>query len=328
MGEKDKAEKALDQALEFWPEGGYPDILYLIARSYGQIGLAEKKEKTLEKMLTTPDQFWREVADHEMLVLKRTKKSAASWKGRPRRGEFICHTIPRLRTRPSSTRLSAANQAALSLSGFYRRLTQETAHLTARLELTDKALNESQAESERTKHFLSHLLDNLNTGVSCSTRRDAWSWPMKSRRACSTSRTASRDKRHSLARGFPGGSFRWRIGRSGLCGLAWPGRASPVVHPVPLPLARRKEGRSGLIALIEDVTGPGLIGAQRERTQTIQAMGEMAAEIAHQLRNPLGGIELFTSILGREVKAMNTWARWSTTFWPESSRSTTSSPTT
>jgi signal transduction histidine kinase len=31
-------------------------------------------------------------------------------------------------------------------------------------------------------------------------------------------------------------------------------------------------------------------------------MGEMASEIAHQIRNPLGGIELFASILAREVE--------------------------
>ena len=39
----------------------------------------------------------------------------------------------------------------------------------------------------------------------------------------------------------------------------------------------------------------------RERSQTLCAMGEMASEIAHQIRNPLGGIELITSILGRET---------------------------
>lgn len=58
---------------------------------------------------------------------------------------------------------------------------------------------------------------------------------------------------------------------------------------------------SGVLVLIEDITEPVRQGVQRERTQTITAMGEMAAEVAHQLRNPLGGIELFASILGREV---------------------------
>jgi signal transduction histidine kinase len=57
-----------------------------------------------------------------------------------------------------------------------------------------------------------------------------------------------------------------------------------------------------LVALIEDVTFQVHLGAQRERTHTLSAMGEMAAEVAHQIRNPLGGIELFASILGREVK--------------------------
>ena len=69
----------------------------------------------------------------------------------------------------------------------------------------------------------------------------------------------------------------------------------------PLPWPGPGEERTGTIAMIEDVTDQVLIGAQRGRSQTLAAMGEMAAEIAHQMRTPLGGLELFASILGREV---------------------------
>ena len=61
------------------------------------------------------------------------------------------------------------------------------------------------------------------------------------------------------------------------------------------------ETEGGHILIMEDITEPVKQGARLERTQTLTAMGEMAAEVAHQVRNPLGGIELVASILRREV---------------------------
>lgn len=40
----------------------------------------------------------------------------------------------------------------------------------------------------------------------------------------------------------------------------------------------------------------------QERTERLMAMGQMAASLAHEIRNPLGGMELFCSLLNREVK--------------------------
>lgn len=69
----------------------------------------------------------------------------------------------------------------------------------------------------------------------------------------------------------------------------------------PIPFFKDNEGGTNIMAMIEDVTEQVKMGAQRERANSLSAMGEMAAEVAHQIRNPLGGIELFTSLLGREI---------------------------
>src|SRR5437667_1489514 len=40
---------------------------------------------------------------------------------------------------------------------------------------------------------------------------------------------------------------------------------------------------------------------QLERKNRLAALGEMAAGMAHEIRNPLGGIQLYASMLGKDV---------------------------
>src|SRR6478752_2006737 len=42
---------------------------------------------------------------------------------------------------------------------------------------------------------------------------------------------------------------------------------------------------------------------QLERRNRLAALGEMAAGLAHEIRNPLGGIQLYASLLAQDVSA-------------------------
>jgi signal transduction histidine kinase len=47
-----------------------------------------------------------------------------------------------------------------------------------------------------------------------------------------------------------------------------------------------------------------------QSAQRLQAMGEMAVQLAHEIRNPLGSIELFASLLGSELQSNAELRNW------------------
>jgi two-component system sensor histidine kinase FlrB len=56
------------------------------------------------------------------------------------------------------------------------------------------------------------------------------------------------------------------------------------------------------IYIFDDVTNMKNLEKEMQRDEKLKLMGEMAASIAHEIRNPLGSIELYASILLRAVE--------------------------
>jgi signal transduction histidine kinase len=67
---------------------------------------------------------------------------------------------------------------------------------------------------------------------------------------------------------------------------------------------------AGTLHIIRDVTEMKLLEEQGKRGARLSAMGEMAVELAHEIRNPLGSIELFASLLEKELPSGSDPARW------------------
>lgn len=61
---------------------------------------------------------------------------------------------------------------------------------------------------------------------------------------------------------------------------------------------------SGRIITLRDVTEAHLKAQQASREERLQAMGLMAAELAHEIRNPLGSINLFSAMLVEDLGSM------------------------
>jgi PAS domain S-box-containing protein len=58
----------------------------------------------------------------------------------------------------------------------------------------------------------------------------------------------------------------------------------------------------GVVITFNDLTKIKQLENEVERSKRLAALGEMAAGVAHEIRNPLGGIEMFASVLDREYK--------------------------
>lgn len=60
--------------------------------------------------------------------------------------------------------------------------------------------------------------------------------------------------------------------------------------------------QKGYVYVINDITHLKHLEMERQRDEKLKLMGEMAANIAHDIRNPLGSIELFASLLERDLQ--------------------------
>lgn len=60
---------------------------------------------------------------------------------------------------------------------------------------------------------------------------------------------------------------------------------------------------AGRIVILRDVTEAHLRAQQASREDRLQAMGLMAAELAHEIRNPLGSLALFSGMLVEDLQA-------------------------
>ena len=68
------------------------------------------------------------------------------------------------------------------------------------------------------------------------------------------------------------------------------------------PVRSLAENKIGTVLSLTDVTRMKNLEAQANRTGRLAAMGEMAVRIAHEIRNPLGSIELFATMLINDLK--------------------------
>lgn len=66
--------------------------------------------------------------------------------------------------------------------------------------------------------------------------------------------------------------------------------------------ALKSEDSEGFVYVMDDITRLKKFEREKQRNERLRIMGEMAANIAHEVRNPLGSIELYASLLARDLE--------------------------
>lgn len=227
------------------------------------------------------------------------------------------------------------NNASASFTEQYALLEKRIAELNVELEDANARLRENLEEKQKMQTHLSTLLECLPVGVVgvdrrgrvCSLNRCACEiLDVDSERASGVSLADLFENAASETGGLKGdsdaGSYLARALEDGFASESTfeteiqplgGGRRRRVLRLRVVPtdisssqgIEKKKKngedanGQAAAVLLIEDVTDIRRLEQQANRNNRLAAMGEIAINVAHEIRNPLGSIELFASMLQR-----------------------------
>lgn len=170
--------------------------------------------------------------------------------------------------------------------------------LQARIEVLDKEIAEKNRELAYTSDYLGSVLECMSDGVIA----------VDTEGIVTTFNHAAGDVLGYLRSEVVGRRFGDVFGRE----IAVPpgthamelrardGRSVPVSER-DSPLSDRANRRSGTVKVFQEVTEIEALRQRVRQKDRMAAVGEMAATIAHEIRNPLGGIRGFAALLARDI---------------------------
>lgn len=204
----------------------------------------------------------------------------------------------------------AFNQATGQLQAAYDNLQQRVQHLDLELAKKNEALERNLREKEEVKNYLHNILESLTNGVIVVDRENRITTFNKTAAAI-TDLDAESCLGKKLEEVFPYDLFANLV-----CRLSQ-SREHPVsvdreipgnghgkipVRVSASPVLDHHHSRIGTVLIVQDMTRLKRLEDEVQRNQRLRAMGEMAAGIAHEIRNPLGSIELFAGLLKKDLQ--------------------------
>lgn len=215
-----------------------------------------------------------------------------------------------LTTAPSEPNIEALNRLigwfnhnSSELIEEYRRLESRVEYLKSELEARNRELEKGLHEREQARAYLLSVLESLKGGVAVL---DPELRP-----------TFVNRRMTELAGTVDNGRVRQWLGAKLSASLEAGERAflplecekmlrgaDGTMVPVHFSIAEVALGgpRSHYVLALQDVTKLKRAEAEAARTRRLASLGMMASELAHQVRNPLGGIELCASLLKDKTK--------------------------
>jgi len=207
-------------------------------------------------------------------------------------------------------------QASSSLESAFQQLQDRTRRLSDELAAKNRELKRSLREKEEAQNFLARIIENLPCGVLVldEAGKVMHCNPVARRilgRQDKTRTPSKRSKRCDSGVQKYLGAFSDREDGSGEVEIPLVlGRKMKVLATASTSLRSPSGAKAGTLHIIRDVTEAKAMEARNKRGERLAAMGEMAVELAHEIRNPLGSIELFASLLEKELPRPSDPARW------------------
>jgi PAS domain S-box-containing protein len=204
------------------------------------------------------------------------------------------------------------NGAAQKFEKYYRHLEKRVRDLDVELADKNKELKRNLIEKEEVKNYLRNILESLTIGVIVVDLKDRVSTFNRAAEDM-TGMNFGEVKGENIddilgSEIFPmlktkaellrdikqKGEIETELVKEGV-GVVYINVSSfPVLDP--------QGTKIGTALTLQDITQLKRLEEKANRTDRLAAMGEMAAEIAHEIRNPLGSIELFATALKKDLE--------------------------
>jgi signal transduction histidine kinase len=185
-------------------------------------------------------------------------------------------------------------EASRALESSYQALQERIIRLSAELEARNRQLSEALANAEENKDYLRAVLYNIEEAIIVVDSGDRVT--MMNRAAERLLGTGARD---ALGRRFS--SMGLSLERDGSDTVLECGGKRHFVIFSRSEVVDSADRLRGSVILIRDVTRLRELEVQHERNKRLIAMGEMAAKIVHEVRNPLCSIELYATMLEQDL---------------------------
>jgi signal transduction histidine kinase len=185
--------------------------------------------------------------------------------------------------------------ASKSLEAYYQKLQAEVRYLTGVLEETNQRLSEALAKTEEAKDFLNGILQSLEEAIIVLN-------PGQKITMINRGAEELLDLKASQAIGRPFSSLEVVFAEEGAdTYLTSREKKFPVLYSR-APIQDGSGLVRGYVVLIKDISYLKELETQRERNKRLIAMGEMAAKLVHEIRNPLCSMELYATMLAGDLE--------------------------
>ncbi len=209
-------------------------------------------------------------------------------------------------------------QASSSLESAFHQLQARTRQLSDELAAKNRALKKSLREKKDIQHYLERILESLPCGVLVLDEAGKVTLcnPVAAQvLGQSNPRKRKRTKKvpkqwHAVVHRYLS-AFAGREQGNGEVEIPFVSNGKfRVLATAGTPIKSASGDYTGTLHIIRDITEIKQLEAQGKRSERLAAMGEMAVELAHEIRNPLGSIELFASLLEKELPRTSDPGRW------------------